>query len=99
LTAEAAKHWKEVTGSTISEGYGLTETSPVVAINPPDGVQQGTVGTPMPDTECKVIDDEGKQLPPGEAGELCIRGPQVMKGYWQRDDATAEVLDTDGWFK
>jgi long-chain acyl-CoA synthetase len=99
LTAEAAKHWKDVTGSTINEGYGLTETSPVVAINPPGGVHLGTVGTPMPDTECKVIDDDGNQLPAGEPGELCIRGPQVMKGYWQRADATAEVLDSDGWFK
>lgn len=99
LTAEAAKHWKEVTGSTISEGYGLTETSPVVAINPPGATQQGTVGTPMPDTECKVIDDEGNTLPAGEPGELCIRGPQVMKGYWQRPEATAEVMDAEGWFK
>jgi long-chain acyl-CoA synthetase len=99
LTAETAKHWTEVTGSSISEGYGLTETSPVVAINPPGGIQQGTVGLPMPDTECKVIDEQGNNLPTGEPGELCIRGPQVMKGYWQRPDATAEVLDADGWFK
>lgn len=99
LTAETAKHWTEVTGSSISEGYGLTETSPVVAINPPGGIQQGTVGLPMPDTECKVIDEQGNHLPSGEPGELCIRGPQVMKGYWQRPDATAEVLDADGWFK
>ena len=99
LTAETSKHWTEVTGSTISEGYGLTETSPVVAINPPGGIQQGTVGLPMPDTDCKVIDEDGNTLPTGEAGELCIRGPQVMKGYWQRPEATAEVLDADGWFK
>ena len=99
LTAETSKHWTEVTGSTISEGYGLTETSPVVAINPPGGIQQGTVGLPMPDTDCKVIDEDGNTLPTGEPGELCIRGPQVMKGYWQRPEATAEVLDADGWFK
>lgn len=99
LTAETSKHWTEVTGSTISEGYGLTETSPVVAINPPGGIQQGTVGLPMPDTDCKVIDEDGNTLPTGEPGELCIRGPQVMKGYWQRPEATAEVLDEDGWFK
>lgn len=99
LTAETSKHWTEVTGRPIHEGYGLTETSPVVAINPPGGIQQGTVGTPMPDTECKVIDDSGNTLPAGEPGELCIRGPQVMKGYWQRPDATADALDADGWFK
>ncbi len=99
LMAETARHWTQVTGSPISEGYGLTETSPVVAINQPDAVQMGTVGTPLPDTECKVIDDEGRSLPTGEPGELCVRGPQVMKGYWQRPDATAEVLDDDGWFK
>lgn len=99
LTAETSKHWAEVTGSTISEGYGLTETSPVVAINPPDNIQQGTVGLPLPDTECKVIDDLGNTLPKGEPGELCIRGPQVMKGYWQRPDSTAEVIDAAGWFK
>jgi long-chain acyl-CoA synthetase len=99
LTAETAKHWTEVTGSPISEGYGLTETSPVVAINQCGAVQSGTVGTPLPETECKVIDDDGNTLPSGEPGELCIRGPQVMKGYWQRPEATAEVLDADGWFK
>ncbi len=99
LTAETAKRWTEATGSLISEGYGLTETSPVVTVNKPEAIQAGTVGTPLPDTECKVIDDDGKTLPVGEPGELCIRGPQVMKGYWQRPDATAEVLDADGWFK
>lgn len=99
LTAETAKQWSQLTGSAISEGYGLTETSPVVCINPPGKVQLGTVGTPMPETDCKVIDENGKTLPAGEPGELCIRGPQVMKGYWQREDATAEVLDADGWFK
>lgn len=99
LTAETARQWCELTGSPPSEGYGLTETSPVVTINPPGKVQGGTVGTPLPGTECKVIDDLGNTLPVGEPGELCIRGPQVMKGYWQRDEATAEVLDADGWFK
>lgn len=98
LMAETARHWTQVTGSQICEGYGLTETSPVVAINPPGGVQMGTVGMPLPDTECKVIDDEGRSLPAGEPGELCVRGPQVMKGYWQRPEATAEVIDNEGWF-
>lgn len=99
LTAETAKHWLEVTKAPISEGYGLTETSPVVSNNPLENVQQGTVGLPLIDTDTKVIDDNGNSLPTGEAGELCVRGPQVMKGYWQRPDATAEVIDSEGWFK
>ncbi len=99
LTTETAKRWQALTGCPISEGYGLTETSPVVTTNPCDAVQLGTVGTPLVDTECKVIDEQGNNLPIGEAGELCIRGPQVMKGYWQRPDATAEVMDAEGWFK
>lgn len=99
LTAETTKHWLELTKAPISEGYGLTETSPVVSNNPVDNAQMGTVGLPLPDTECKVIDDDNVTLPIGEAGELCVRGPQVMKGYWQRPEATAEVLDAAGWFK
>jgi long-chain acyl-CoA synthetase len=99
LTAETTKHWLEVTKAPISEGYGLTETSPVVSNNPLESVQYGTVGLPLIDTNCKVIDDAGNTLPTGEAGELCVQGPQVMKGYWQRPDATAEVMDADGWFK
>jgi long-chain acyl-CoA synthetase len=98
LTAETANKWKELTGSPITEGYGLTETSPVVCSNQVDAVQYGSVGRTLPDTECKVVDEKGKTLPVGEAGELCIRGPQVMKGYWQRPDATAEVIDSEGWF-
>ncbi|WP_310073758.1 MULTISPECIES: AMP-binding protein [Cellvibrio] len=99
LTAETTKHWLGVTKAPISEGYGLTETSPVVSNNPLESVQYGTVGLPLIDTNCKVIDDAGNTLPTGEAGELCVQGPQVMKGYWQRPDATAEVMDADGWFK
>lgn len=99
LTLETARRWIELTGCGISEGYGLTETSPVVCTNPPDAIQLGTVGTLMIDTECKVIDESGNALPTGEAGELCIRGPQVMKGYWQRPEATAEVISADGWFR
>ncbi|ACE85982.1 AMP-binding protein [Cellvibrio japonicus] len=99
LTTETAHHWVELTKAPLTEGYGLTETSPVLCINPVDNVQLGTVGIPVMDTECKVIDEHGNSLPTGEAGELCVRGPQVMKGYWQRPDATAEVLDADGWFK
>jgi long-chain acyl-CoA synthetase len=99
LTAETNKHWAEITEAPISEGYGLTETSPVVANNPLTHVQFGTVGLPLIDTNCKVIDDAGNTLSTGEEGELCVQGPQVMKGYWQRPDATAEVMDADGWFK
>jgi long-chain acyl-CoA synthetase len=99
LTAETSRHWAEVTKAPISEGYGLTETSPVVANNPLTNVQYGTVGLPLIDTYCKVIDDAGNTLPTGIEGELCVQGPQVMKGYWQRPDATAEVIDAEGWFK
>lgn len=99
LTAETAKQWMALTHAPLSEGYGLTETSPAVSINPVLNGQQGTVGTPLAETECKVIDDNGKNLPSGEAGELCVRGPQVMKGYWRRPEATAEVFDLEGWFK
>lgn len=98
LTAETANKWRELTGSPITEGYGLTETSPVVSSNQCEAVQYGTVGRPLPETECKVVGEDGKTLPPGEAGELAIRGPQVMKGYWQRPEATAEVIDDEGWF-
>jgi len=99
LTAAVARRWKEVTGVDICEGYGLTETSPVLTINPPNAPKQGTVGTLVPDTECKVIDDEGRELPAGEAGELCVRGPQVMKGYWNQPEETKKSLDAEGWFK
>jgi long-chain acyl-CoA synthetase len=99
LTSETYKHWSDVTKAPLSEGYGLTETSPVVACNPVDNVQFGTVGLPMIDTEIKVIDENGRALPVGEAGELCVKGPQVMKGYWQRPEATADVIDADGWLK
>ncbi|MDO3384010.1 AMP-binding protein [Gilvimarinus algae] len=99
LTHDAAKRWEEVTGTPVCEGYGLTETSPVVCINPRHAIKLGTVGLPLPQTEVKTIDDNGAELPAGEAGELCVRGPQVMKGYWQRAEATAEILGEDGWLK
>ncbi|UTA49250.1 AMP-binding protein [Simiduia sp. 21SJ11W-1] len=99
LTQEAAKRWHEITGCVVSEGYGMTETSPVVTVNPPSAIQQGTVGLPVPETELKVVDEDGNSLPQGEPGELCVRGPQVMKGYWQRPEETAKVLDDAGWLK
>ncbi len=99
LQLASAERWKEVTGCAICEGYGMTETSPVVSVNPYENIQIGTIGIPVPSTLCKVIDDEGKDLPMGSIGELCVKGPQVMKGYWQREDATAEILDAEGWLK
>lgn len=98
LTIDAAERWQEITGCAVSEGYGLTETSPVVSSNPGNGRQLGTIGIPVPVTEVKVVDAEGNSLGIDEPGELCVRGPQVMMGYWQRPEATAEVLDSDGWF-
>ncbi len=99
LQLAAAERWQQVTGCSICEGFGMTETSPVVSVNPFGGIQIGTIGIPMPSTQCRVIDDEGNVLPIGATGELCVKGPQVMKGYWQRPEATAEVLDEQGWLK
>jgi len=97
MMADTARRWHERTGCEVLEGYGLTETSPVVAINPLGGVQEGSIGTALPDTEVKVVDDNGRTLPIGQAGELCVRGPQVMRGYWRRPNETAKVLSMDGW--
>lgn len=100
LVKATAERWEGKTGSRIGEGYGLTECSPVVCSSPGDGLSRlGTVGLPVPGTAIKVIDENGVELPIGERGELCVKGPQVMKGYWQRDDATSEMLDADGWLK
>ncbi|MGJ7459215.1 AMP-binding protein [Halomonas sp. MA07-2] len=98
LTRSAAERWKGVTGCEIAEGYGLTETSPVVSFNPVDAIQLGTIGKPVAGTRVKVVDADGNDLPFGEPGELCVQGPQVMKGYWNRDDETVKVMDDDGWF-
>jgi long-chain acyl-CoA synthetase len=95
-----ARRWKEVTGKTLLEAYGLTEASPAVTVNPLDLAEyNGTIGLPIPSTEVAIRDDAGKDLPVGEAGELCIRGPQVMKGYWQRPDETAKVFMPDGFLR
>ncbi|MEH6625147.1 MAG: AMP-binding protein [Motiliproteus sp.] len=99
LTRNAAEQWQQVTGCPIMEGYGLTETSPAVTFNRPGEEQIGSIGQPVALTEVKVIDDEGVTLTGEAAGELCVRGPQVMKGYWQCPEATAEVLDSEGWLK
>ncbi|MEL0168012.1 MAG: long-chain-fatty-acid--CoA ligase FadD1 [Pseudomonadaceae bacterium] len=99
LQLATAERWKQVTGCAICEGFGMTETSPVATVNPISNIQLGTIGIPVPSTLCKVIDDEGNELPLGERGELCVKGPQVMKGYWQRQEATDEILDAEGWLK
>nr|WP_298522723.1 AMP-binding protein [uncultured Halomonas sp.] len=99
LTKAVAKRWEEVTGCAVTEGYGLTETSPIVSFNPPEAIQLGTIGKPVSGTSVKVIDGDDKSLPFGEMGELCVKGPQVMKGYWQRPEETAKVLDDEGWLR
>ena len=93
-----AERWKQVTGCTLVEAYGLTETSPAACMNPPDLKEfNGAIGLPISSTDACVKDDDGNTLPNGEIGELCIRGPQVMKGYWQRPEETAKSIDADGW--
>jgi long-chain acyl-CoA synthetase len=95
-----AKKWLAVTGCPIVEGYGLSETSAGVTCNPTDSVAYtGTIGLPMPNVWIKILDDNGNELPLGEAGEIAIKGPQVMSGYWQRPDETANVMTPDGYFK
>jgi len=93
-----ADRWKEITGIPLIEAYGLTETSPAACINPMNLVGfNDSIGLPLPSTDASVRDADNNALPPGEAGELCIRGPQVMEGYWQRPDATADTIDENGW--
>lgn len=107
-----AKKWTEVTGTALVEGYGLSETSPVLCCNPLDGTHRlGTIGIPVPSTEVVILDDDGKEVALGERGEICARGPQVMSGYWQKDNTgvffnnewfrTGDIgiMDADGFFK
>jgi long-chain acyl-CoA synthetase len=95
-----AKLWLEKTGCPICEGYGLSETSPVASCNPTDSTAYtGSIGLPMPSTELCLLDDAGQPVAPGERGEIAIRGPQVMAGYWQRPDETAQVMTADGFFR
>lgn len=92
-----AERWEKLTGHYLLEGYGLTECSPLVSVNPYDiTCHTGSIGLPVPSTDVRIVDDEDNDVAPGEPGELCIRGPQVMVGYWQRPDATEEVLK-NGW--
>ena len=92
--------WKSITGRHIKEGYGLSETSPVLTLNPFDREDfLSSIGIPLPSTDISLRDDAGREVAPGEEGELCARGPQVMKGYWRRDEATAEAMTEDGFFR
>ena len=99
LTSKAAKTWKRVTGCEICEGYGMTETSPVVSFNPRSAIQLGTIGLPLPGTLLKTVDDDNNETPFGERGELCVKGPQVMRGYWQRPDDTRKSMTDDGYLR
>jgi long-chain acyl-CoA synthetase len=95
-----AEKWLAATGCPILEGYGLSETSPVLTCNPPDTPQwNGTIGLPVPSTEISIRDDDNKEMPLGQSGEICARGPQVMTGYWKRPDETANVMTADGFFR
>ena len=95
-----AKLWLEKTGCPICEGYGLSETSPSASCNPATSTEfTGTIGLPLPSTWMKLVDDDGRDVPPGQPGEIAIKGPQVMAGYWQRPDETAKVMTADGYFK
>jgi long-chain acyl-CoA synthetase len=95
-----ARLWLEKTGCPICEGYGLSETSPVAACNPVDNAAYtGTIGLPISNTELTLLDDDGHEVPPGQPGEIAIRGPQVMAGYWQRPDETAKVMTAEGFFR
>jgi long-chain acyl-CoA synthetase len=100
VQSATARLWLEKTGCPIVEGYGLSETSPSATCNPVDSTSySGTIGLPMPGTELKLLDDDGREVPPGTPGEIAIKGPQVMAGYWQRPDETAKVMTADGFFR
>ena len=100
VTSAVAKLWLQKTGCPICEGYGLSETSPSASCNPTNSkVFSGTIGVPIPGTYFKLLDDDGHEVPPGQAGEIVIKGPQVMAGYWQRPDETDKAMTADGYFK
>ncbi len=95
-----ARHWREVTGVHITQGYGLTETSPVVTSNPLYLKEfNGSIGLPLPSTDVRIVDDDGNELPTAEIGEICVRGPQVMEGYWQKPEDTARTMLPGGWLR
>jgi long-chain acyl-CoA synthetase len=97
LHQSVAERWKKVVGVPILEGYGLTETSPVVCFNPPGLDRPGSIGIPAPETDVRIVDDQGVSVPAGEPGEIIVRGPQVMKGYWNRPNDSHSAIK-DGWF-
>jgi long-chain acyl-CoA synthetase len=100
VQSAVAQQWFQKTGCAICEGYGLSETSPSVTCNPVDSTEYtATIGLPMPGTYIKLLDDDGKEVPAGQPGEIAIKGPQVMAGYWQRPDETAKAMTSDGYFK
>ncbi|MGB6536177.1 MAG: AMP-binding protein [Xanthobacteraceae bacterium] len=99
VQSEVARRWREITGRDLVEGYGLTEASPVVCINPIEAPKLGTVGLPVPSTEVSIRGDDGAVLECGEAGEVWVRGPQVMQGYWRRPEESAIALSADGWLR
>ncbi len=100
VTQATARQWLDKTGCPICEGYGLSETSPSATCNPVDSsAYSGTIGLPMPSTDLVLLDDDGREAAPGQPGEIAIRGPQVMAGYWQRPDETAKVMTADGFFR
>jgi long-chain acyl-CoA synthetase len=99
LHAAVATRWRIITGTPLAEGYGLTETSPIVSFNPMDDrAKPGSIGMPVPGTDVLLVDDDGKPVPFGQPGELIVRGPQVMQGYWQRPEETATTLQRDWLF-
>jgi long-chain acyl-CoA synthetase len=97
LQGAVAERWKAVTGCILSQGWGLTETSPVATTNPRGVDFNHSIGLPMPSTDISIRDDVGAEIPVGQVGEICVRGPQVMAGYWNRPDETAAVMLADGW--
>ena len=100
VIATTSAKWKEITGTFIREGYGLSETSPVLTFNPGSVAEfNGTTGLPLPSTDIKLLDDEGREVALGEAGEICAKGPQVMKGYWEKPEANATAFTADGYFR
>ena len=94
-----AREWRRRTGKPILQGYGLTETSPVAIVNPVDEEYSGAIGLPVPSTNVSIRDDDGKEVALGAIGEICIKGPQVMEGYWQRPEETAKVMLPGGWLR
>lgn len=100
VQSAVARLWLEKTGCPICEGYGLSETSPSACCNPTTSTEfTGTIGVPLPSTDIKLLDDEGHEVPRGQPGEIAIKGPQVMAGYWQRPDETAKVMTAEGYFR